>query len=190
MVQHQSFHPEQCHSHTDKKCWARNQSKLQLFVRLFFCIFQYNSNASQNGQLCRQAWCPCTAIYVRLWPSSGQYSMMSIYLHENASVLHAFVGVIDIATADYGVWSHPEGRLWQILLEIADHLKVHNCFPDSHTHRGWQQKDNPLSLFCIAEKLMDFLDSLPRFKWSGNHSLTPDKVEVTDHLLEAKEVSD
>ena len=30
-------------------------------------------------------------------------SMLSIYLHDYAPVVHAFVGVIDIATADYGV---------------------------------------------------------------------------------------
>ena len=107
---------------------------------------------------------------------------MSIYLHDYAPVLHAFVGVIDIATADYGVWSHPESRLWRILLEIVDHLKVHNCFPDSHTSDG-NKKIILRPLFCTAEKLMDFLDSLPRFKWSCNHSLTPDKVEVTDHPL-------
>ena len=115
--------------------------------------------------------------------------MRSIYLHENASVVHAFGGVIDIATADYGVWSHPESRLWQILLEIVDHLKVHDCFPDSHT-QGGNKKTILGPFFCTAEKLMDFLDSLPGFKWSYNRSLTPDKVEVTDHSLEAKEVSD
>ena len=70
------------------------------------------------------------------WLSTGQDFMRSIYLHENASVVHMFVVVIDIATADYGEWSHPESRLWRILLEIADHLKVHNCFPDSHIWDG------------------------------------------------------
>ena len=148
MVQHQSYHPDHCqHSHSGRKYLNKNNSQNYSFklLRSLFCNFQYKlifklkfPNAAQNGQLCRQAWCPCNAIYIYLgsWLSTGQDFMRSIYLHDNASVVHSFVGVIDIATADYGVWSHPEGRLWQILLEIADHLKVHNCFPDSHKWDG------------------------------------------------------
>ena len=35
---------------------------------------------------------------------------------------------------------------------------------------------------------MDFIDLLPPLKWSCNHSLTLDKVEVTDHPLEGQDI--